>query len=319
MNAKILGTGSYLPKKIITNNDLANMVDTSDKWIYERTGIKERRQANSTETIAYMGHQAALAALSHAKMTPQDLDMIIVSTTSPTHNFPSTACQIQAKLQVSHIPAFDITAACAGFIYILSIAHQYIKTGAAKNVLLVGVESMFRLCNPKDRSTLVLFGDGAGAVILSASQQPGILSTEIFANGEDSHLLQCTVFNREHEMEQTTGTIEMKGNEVFKIAVRELSRLVSSCMEKNNIHSADIDWLIPHQANLRIIRAVAKKLNLSLDKVIITLEKHGNTSAASIPIALDEAVKSNQVQPGQTLLLEAFGGGFVWGYALIKY
>jgi 3-oxoacyl-[acyl-carrier-protein] synthase III len=319
MNAKILGTGSYLPEKVVTNHDLARVVDTSDEWIYERTGIKERRQANATETVAYMGHQAALAALSHAKMTPQDLDMIIVSTTTPTHNFPSTACQIQAKLQVRHVPAFDITAACAGFIYTLSIAHQYIKAGAAKNVLLVGVESMFRLCNPDDRSTLVLFGDGAGAVIVSASEEPGILSSDIYADGKDGHLLQCHVVNREHETPQRHGTIQMQGNDVFKIAVRELSNLVKASLEKNNIEPADIDWLIPHQANLRIIRAVAKKLNMSLDKVILTLDKHGNTSSASIPIALDEAVKSNRIQPGQTLLLEAFGGGFVWGSVLIKY
>lgn len=319
MYSKILGTGSYLPQQIRTNYDLEQLVDTSDEWIQERTGIKERRISNPEETVTYMGYEAGKQALSMADIDASQLDMIIVATTSAENAFPASACEIQKLLGVPNIPAFDVAAACSGFMYVLSIADQFIKTGAAKNILVVGSDVLSHLCDPSDRSTIILFGDGAGAVVLSASEQPGILSTHISSDGQYGDLLKCSIPPRTHQPRDASGYIDMSGNEVFKVAVNKLAELVSKTLEENGMEQSDIDWLIPHQANMRIIKATAKKLNMSLDKVVLTLEKHGNTSAASVPIALDEAVRDGRIQRNQTLLLEAFGGGFAWGSALIKF
>ncbi len=319
MFSKILGTGSYTPERVCTNDDLAQVVDTSDSWIRERTGICQRHIASSDETVVFMGQQAALKALEAAHIAADDLDMIIVATTSAQHAFPSVASQVQHLLMSKNIPAFDVAAACSGFTYALSVADQFVKTGAAKNVLVIGVDALSQLCNPSDRSTLVLFGDGAGAMVIGASQEPGILSTHISSNGAHNDLLKCGLPARPHQDAQDSCYIEMKGNEVFRVAVSHLSEMVKKALAQHNMTHSDLDWLVPHQANLRIIKATAKKLNIGLDKVVVTVDQHGNTSAASVPLALDIAIRDGRIQRGQTILLEAFGSGFVWGSALIQY
>lgn len=320
----IAGTGHYLPKQRLTNHDLSQRVDTSDQWITERTGIKERRIAAANESAATLGHQAALRALEAANWQPQDLDMIVVATTSAEHAFPSAACEIQEMLGVSSIPAFDVGAACSGFIYALSVADQFIRSGQHQRILVVGTDVLARLCDPDDRNTIVLFGDGAGAVVLEANATAGILSTHLYSAGEYGHLLGAKQPTRNKRGLSAEGTPEsswmyMKGNEVFRVAVAKLSELVIQTLQVNQLSASDLDWLIPHQANLRIIKATAKKLNMSMENVVVTLDKTGNTSAASVPIALDWAVRDGRIQRGQTLLLEAFGGGFAWGSALVKY
>lgn len=319
MHTKILGTGSYLPVQVRSNQDLENMVETSDQWIVERTGISERRIAAPDESVSTMGYQAALKAIEMAGIEASDLDMIICGTTSAPNAFPAAACDIQALLGVNTIPAFDIAAACSGFVYALSIADQFVKTGAAKKILVIGADVLSRLCEPEDRTTIILFGDGAGAVVVGASEMPGILSTHIYADGRQADLLKCAFPPRQGETSEAVGFMTMKGNDVFKVAVTQLSHVVTETLRLNNIDKSAIDWLVPHQANFRIIKATAKKLDMSLDKVVLTLAKHGNTSAASVPIALDEAVRDGRIQRGQLLLLEAFGAGFAWGSALIRY
>lgn len=319
MHTKILGTGSYLPEQVRSNADLEQMVETTDQWIVERTGISERRIAASDETVSTMGYQAALKALEMAGIEASELDMIVCGTTSASNAFPAAACEIQALLGVHTIPAFDIAAACSGFVYALSIADQYVKTGAAKKVLVIGADVLSRLCEPDDRSTIILFGDGAGAAVIGTSDVPGILSTHIYADGRQGDLLKCSFPPRAGESSEAVGYMTMKGNDVFKVAVTQLSHVVTETLRLNNIEKSDIDWLVPHQANFRIIRATAKKLNMSLDKVVLTLAKHGNTSAASVPIALDEAVRDGRIERGQLLLLEAFGAGFAWGSALVRF
>ncbi|GGI77392.1 beta-ketoacyl-ACP synthase III [Shewanella gelidii] len=321
MHTKILGTGSYLPAQVRSNQDLEQMVETSDQWIVERTGISERRIASNDESVTTMGHQAALKALEMSGIDAQELDMIICGTTSADNAFPAAACEIQALLGAKKIPAFDIAAACSGFIYALSVADQFIKTGAAKKILVIGADVLSRLCAPEDRTTIILFGDGAGAAVVGASQEPGIISTHIYAEGSKSELLKCELPNRLEGNNEgdTLNYITMKGNEVFKVAVTQLSQVVMETLRHNNIDKSEIDWLVPHQANFRIINATAKKLDMSLDKVVLTLAKHGNTSAASVPIALDEAVRDGRIQRGQLLLLEAFGAGFAWGSALVRF
>ncbi|WP_299494266.1 beta-ketoacyl-ACP synthase III [uncultured Shewanella sp.] len=319
MHTKILGTGSYLPVQVRSNQDLENMVETSDQWIVERTGISERRIAAVDESVTTMGYQAALKAIEMAGIEASELDMIVCGTTSATHAFPAAACEIQAKLGLHTIPAFDIAAACSGFVYALSVADQYVKSGAAKKVLVIGADVLSRLCDPDDRSTIILFGDGAGAVVVGASETPGILSTSIYADGRQGDLLKSTIPTRGQSVDDVSDYMQMKGNDVFKVAVTKLSHVVIEALKQNNIEKSDIDWLVPHQANFRIIKATAKKLDMSLDKVVLTLAKHGNTSAASVPIALDEAVRDGRIQRGQMLLLEAFGGGFAWGSALIRF
>ncbi|RTR32048.1 beta-ketoacyl-ACP synthase III [Shewanella atlantica] len=319
MHTKILGTGSYLPAQVRSNQDLEQMVETTDQWIVERTGISERRIAAADESVSTMGYEAAVKALEMAGLDANELDMIVCGTTSASNAFPAAACEIQAKLGVHTIPAFDIAAACSGFVYALSVADQFVKSGAAKKVLVIGADVLSRLCEPEDRSTIILFGDGAGAAVVGASSEPGILSTHIYADGRQADLLKCSFPPRMGETSEAVGYMTMKGNDVFKVAVTQLSQVVTDTLRINQIDKSEIDWLVPHQANFRIIKATAKKLNMSLDKVVLTLAKHGNTSAASVPIALDEAVRDGRIQRGQLILLEAFGAGFAWGSALIRF
>jgi 3-oxoacyl-[acyl-carrier-protein] synthase-3 len=295
------------------------MVDTTDEWITERTGIKERRIIGADETAGTMGAQASKAAIEAAGIDPKSIDMIICATTSGRNAFPSTACEIQGILDLDGIPAFDVAAACAGYCFALSVADQYMKSGMAKRILVVGSDCLTRLIDPKDRSMVILFGDGAGATLIEASDEPGILSTHINAAGSYSDLLYVgnPVRGDEKSVHENWGT--MKGNEVFKVAVTKLSEVVEQTLAANNMAKSDLDWLVPHQANFRIIKATAKKLDLPLDQVVLTLEKYGNTSAATVPSALDAAVRDGRIKRGQNLLLEAFGGGFTWASALIKY
>ncbi|MCC5854999.1 MAG: ketoacyl-ACP synthase III [Idiomarina sp.] len=319
MFSKIAGTGHFLPAHRLTNSDLEKRVDTSDQWIRERTGISERRIASPDENVVTMAVAAGRSALEAAGIKATDLNMIVVATTSAERAFPSAACEVQAELGATNAAAFDVAAACAGFIFAMSVADQYIRTGMAKHVLVIGSDTLSRLCRPDDRNTIVLFGDGAGAAVLSASEAPGILSTHIYCAGEYASLLGADLPKRNNDPIAEQAWLYMKGNEVFKVAVQKLSELVHDTLERHKLDSSELDWLIPHQANFRIIQATAKKLNMSLEQVVLTLEYTGNTSAASVPIALDVAVRDGRVQRGHRLLLEAFGGGFAWGSALIEY
>jgi 3-oxoacyl-[acyl-carrier-protein] synthase-3 len=319
MNSRIIGTGSYYPSDIRTNAHLSTMVDTSDEWITDRTGIKERRIIGPDETAATMGFEASKKALEAAGIDAKSLDMIICATTSGRYALPSTACEIQKALDIDGIPAFDVAAACAGYCYALSVADQYIKSGMAKRILVIGTDCLSRLISPADRTMVILFGDAAGATIIEASEEPGILSTHIHAAGSYGDLLAVGNPQRgdERSVHENWGT--MKGNEVFKVAVTKLSQVVEETLAANNMQKSDLDWLVPHQANFRIIKATAKKLDMSLDQVVITLEQYGNTSAATVPTALDTAIRDGRIQRGQNLLLEAFGGGFAWASALVRY
>ena len=320
--SRIAGTGSYLPEKVVTNDDLAKVVDTSDEWIHSRTGIRERRVAAEGQTSSDLGYQAALKAIEAAGISAGEIDLIVVGTTTPDFIFPSTACLIQQKLGVAGCAAFDVNAACSGFVFALSVADKFVRTGTSKTVLVVGVETLTRMVDWTDRTTCVLFGDGAGAVVLKADAETGILSTHLHADGSKRDLLRCPVgvsagFS---EHERNAGVrIQMAGNDVFKHAVKALDSVVDETLEANGLDKHDLDWLIPHQANLRIIEATAKRLDMPMERVIVTVDRHGNTSAGSVPLALDEAVRSGRVQRGQLLLLEAFGGGFTWGSALLRY
>lgn len=319
--SRIVGTGSYLPEKVVTNADLEKMLDTSDEWIRERSGISERRIARDDETSGDMAEVAAQRAMQAAGVNPEDIGLLIVGTTSPDLVFPSTACLLQARLGLPDCGAMDVNAACSGFLYALSIADKYIRCGEVKKALVIGVEKLSAMTDWSDRGTAVLFGDGAGAVVLEASEEAGILSTHIHAAGRHSDLL-CTDVGVSTGFKPEEGggvQIKMKGNEVFKVAVRTLGRIVDETLEHNNMKKSELDWLIPHQANLRIISATAKKLGMTMDQVVITIDRHGNTSTASVPLALDEAVRAGKVKRGEILLLEAFGGGFTWASALIKY
>lgn len=319
--ARIVATGSSLPDKILTNADLEKIVDTDDQWIQDRTGIKQRHVAVEGETTSTLAVAAAKQALKRAGLKATDLDLIVVGTTTPDLIFPSTACLIQKALGCPGITAFDVNAACSGSIYALGVADKFIQSGQHKKVLVIGAETLTRMVDWTDRTTCVLFGDGASAIILEPSQEPGILSTHLHADGSHDDLLNATVGVSRGFKEEPNGglKIRMKGNEVFKTAVRTLDKIVTETLKANNMKKADVDWLIPHQANLRIILATAKKLNMSMEQVIVTVDKHGNTSAASVGLALDEAITSGKVKRGEILLLEAFGGGFTWGSALVKY
>ena len=316
--SRIAGTGSYLPEKFLTNIDLESMVETSDEWITDRTGIKKRHIAATDETTTDLAYFAAKNAISSAGLKSRDIDMIIVATTTPTRIFPSTAALVQQRLGIHGCPAFDIQAVCTGFVYALTIADKFIKSGSAKNVLVIGAETLSRIVDWTDRNTCVLFGDGAGAVVLQASVEPGVLSTHIHCDGSFNNLLHVPT-GPGSAITEDPAYIEMQGNEVFKVAVKTLSKIVDETPEANQLDKHDIDWLIPHQANIRIIAATAKKLSMSMDSVVVTVQDHGNTSAASIPLALDVAVRDGRIKRGETLLFEAFGGGFTWGSALIKY
>ena len=316
MNSKILATGSYLPKQVRTNADLEKMVDTSDEWIVTRSGMKERRIAGAHETVATMGFEAAKKCLEQANLDPQEIDLIVVGTTSNSHAYPSAACQIQGLLGIDDAISFDVSAACTGFVYALSVADQFVCTGKVKKALVVGADLNSRKLDETDRSTVVLFGDGAGAVILEASEEQGIISTHLHASADTKESL---VLPNAERGEANSGFISMQGNATFKLAVRELSNVVEETLRENNLDKSELDWLVPHQANLRILTATAEKLEMSLDQVVVTVDRYGNTSAATIPVALDEAVRDGRIQRGQLLLLEAFGGGWTWGSALVRF
>jgi len=319
--SRIIGTGAYLPKAVRTNEEIAQRVDTSDAWIFDRTGIKGRRIAADSETASSMAEIASRAAIEAAQIDANDIDLILVATSSPDRTFPSTACLLQNRLGIANnCGAFDIQAACAGFIYALNIADQYIKSGAASRILVVGSEINSRLVDWTDRGTCIIFGDGAGAVILEENGEPGIISTHIHADGRYEELLYVPTATGAGDGESKDPPFFfMKGNAVFKMAVTKLGQIVDETLAANNMDNSDVDWLVPHQANIRIIAATAKQLGVSMERVIVTIENQGNTSAASIPLAFNEAVRDGRIQRGQTLLMEAFGGGFVWGSALIKY
>jgi len=314
---QILGTGSALPAKILTNQALERLVDTSDDWIRERTGIRQRHIAAEDETSVDLAERAALAALGAAGVKASELDLIVVATTTPDQTFPSSACLLQERLDSHGCPAFDVQAVCTGFIYALAIAEKFIRTGSAERALVVGAETLSRILDWTDRGTCVLFGDGAGAVVIGAADEPGIISTHLHADGAYRELLQVPagIGNGGNG----SPYMQMKGNEVFRVAVTTLGAIVDDTLAANNMTRADIDWLVPHQANLRIIKATARKLDLAMEQVVVTVGEHGNTSAASIPLAFDQAVRDGRIQRGQIVMMEAFGGGFTWGSALLRY
>ena len=319
--SKITGTGSYLPEQILTNADLEEMVDTSDDWIRSRTGIEKRHVARNDETTCDLAEKASRTAMEAAEKNKDDVDLIIIATTTPDLIFPSTACLLQQRLGIRGCPAFDIQAVCTGFVYALHVADLFIKTGNSKCALIVGSETMTRIVDWKDRNTCVLFGDGAGAVILEESKRPGILSTHIHADGAYQELLSVPagISSDYNLVKSDKAFIKMQGNEVFKVAVNTLGSIVDETLRSNSMSSNEIDWLVPHQANTRIISAMAKKLDMPMDRVVVTVDKHGNTSAASIPLALDVAIQDGRIKENDTLLLPAFGGGFTWGSVLLKY
>ena len=319
--SRITGTGSYLPEKVLTNHDLEKIMDTSDEWIRERTGISKRHIAAGGETACDLAEEAATLAMQAAGRTPRQIDLIVLATTTPDRVFPSTACLLQQRLDIHGTAAFDVQAVCTGFIYALSIADKFIRTGSARCALVVGTETLSRIVDWNDRSTGILFGDGAGAVILEASDEPGILSTHLHADGSYEHLLTVPagISSGYDQVQAGHAYVQMQGNEVFKMAVNTLGRIADETLAANNMEKSEVDWLIPHQANIRIIQATAKKLKMPMDRVVVTVDEHGNTSAASVPLALDVAVRDGRIQRGEVLLMEAFGGGFTWGSALLKY
>ncbi len=306
--SKIIGTGSYLPAKTVTNYDLEKIVDTSHDWIVSRSGIQERHFATDDQKSSDLAYEASIKAIEAAGIKASDIDLIVVATTSPDMPFPSTACILQHKLGITNgSPAFDMQAVCGGFIYALNTADLYIRGGQAKTALVVGAEVISRMLDWNDRTTCVLFGDGAGAVVLKASDEPGIIASKLHSDG--SH----------HQLLKADPKISMEGQAVFKFAVNSLSGVVEELLEQENMTGSDIDWMVPHQANIRIIEATAKKLGMTLENVVVTVAHHGNTSAASIPLALDTAVRDGRIKPGQTVIMEAIGGGFTWGASLIKW
>lgn len=314
MNSKISGTGSYLPSKILSNKDLESMIDTTDEWIFTRTGIRERHISASNEMTSDLATNAAKKAIRNAGVNANDIDLIIVATTTPDKIFPSVATMVQRKLGITNqCTAFDIQAVCSGFVYGLSTADNFIKAGGNQCVLVIGADTMSKITDYTDRSNCILWGDGAGAVILQASDEAGIISTHLHADGNYENML--------HVPRNIEGadTIAMEGNAVFKMAVNTLDQIVDETLAANNMQKSDINWLVPHQANIRILQATAKKLDMNMDKVVVTVDRHGNTSAASIPLALDTAVSDGRIKRGEVLLMEAFGGGFTWGSALVKY
>lgn len=316
--SRILGTGSYLPDTIMTNAMLAERIETSDEWIVSRTGIRARHIAAEDQKTSDLAYIAAQRALESAGLQASDIDLIILATTTPDMVFPSTASILQEKLGIPGVPAFDVQAVCAGFVYALATANGYIKSGMAKNVLVVGAEVMSRLLNWDDRRTCVLFGDGAGAVVVGPSEEPGILHAKLAADGRYRDILKTEAQIAGGEVDGTP-FLYMDGPAVFKFAVKALSDIAEKTLAEAGVQQDSVDWLVPHQANVRIIEATAKHLQLSMDKVIVTLPEQGNTSAASIPLAFDHAVRNGQIQRGQTVLMEGIGGGFAWGALLLRY
>ncbi len=319
--SRLIGTGGALPKRVLTNADLEKRIDTSDAWIRERTGIRQRHIAGKEELTGHLAERAARKAIESAGLDPGDIDLIVLATTTPDKIFPSTACLLQAKLGIQGCPAFDVQAVCTGFVYGLSVADKFIKTGAARRALVVGAETLSRIIDWNDRSTCVLFGDGAGAVILEAADEPGMLSTHVHADGAYEHLLTVDggISQGYEKLSEGAGYIRMQGNEVFRVAVTTLGSIVEETLRANGMQKSDIDWLIPHQANMRIIKATARRLNMPIERVVVTVAEHGNTSAASVPLALDVAVRDGRIQRGDTVMMEAFGAGFTWGSALLRY
>ena len=318
MYSRVIGTGSYLPEKILTNFDLERMVDTSDEWIRARTGIVQRHIAADQQLASDLALEASRRAIDAAGIQPQEIELIILATTTPDMIFPSTACILQDKLGITGGPAFDVQAVCSGFIYALATADMFVSSGKCKHALVVGTEVYSRIIDWTDRSTCVLFGDGAGAVVLTQSNQPGILSSHLHANGSHNKLLAAPG-NICGGKIQGTPFITMEGNAVFKFAVKVLEEAVTEAVTANNLQTSDIDWLIPHQANIRIIKSTAKKLGIPMEKVVTTVDQHGNTSAASVPLALDIAVRDGRIQSNQCILLEGVGGGFTWGSILLRW
>ncbi len=312
-HSRIAGTGSYLPARVLSNHDLEKMVDTTDEWIFTRTGIRERHIAAEDELTSDLATKAALQAIASAGIQTSQIDLIIIATTTPDKIFPSVATIVQRKLGIAGCPAFDIQAVCSGFVYALTTAHQFIQTGASQCALIIGADTFSRITDYSDRSNSILWGDGAGAVILQSSDTQGIISTHLHADGNYETML--------HVPRKADGndTVVMEGNPVFKMAVNTLDQIVDETLAANNMQKSDINWLVPHQANIRILQATAKKLEMSMDNVVVTVDKHGNTSAASIPLALDTAVRDGRIQRGEIILMEAFGGGFTWGSVLIRY
>lgn len=319
--SRIVATGSYLPERVLTNAELEKLVDTSDEWIRERTGIAQRHIAAENESTCDLAERAARAALESADMDPRELELIIVGTTTPDKIYPATACRLQARLGANGCTAFDVQAVCTGFIYALGVADKFIRSGDVKRALVIGADTHSRLLDWSDRQTCILFGDGAGAVVLEASGEPGIYSTHLHADGsyEDLLYVEGGVPIGGGVIAAGNAYTKMRGNEVFKIAVRTLRRIVTEALDANGMKPSDIDWLVPHQANIRIIDATARKLDIPAERVVVTVAEHGNTSAASVPLALDVAVRDGRIQRGHNILLEAFGGGFTWGSALIRY
>lgn len=316
-HSRIVGTGSYLPEKILSNADLEKMIDTTDEWIFTRTGIRERHIVAENEFTSDLAVKAALQAIEVAQISPNDIDLIIIATTTPDRTFPSTACLVQEKLGIrNNCPAFDIQAVCSGFVFALATADNFIKSGAAKRALVIGADTMSRITDWTDRGNCILWGDGSGAVVLEASDDVGVISTHLHANGSYADLLMV---EKGVSSQSGLNTITMEGNAVFKVAVNTLDAIVDETLEANGMAKSDINWLVPHQANIRILQSTAKKLGMSMDQVVVTVDKHGNTSAASIPLALDVAVRDGRIKRGETILMEAFGGGFTWGSVLMKY
>ncbi|WP_018935449.1 beta-ketoacyl-ACP synthase III [Thioalkalivibrio sp. ALJ24] len=317
-HARIAGTGSYLPERILTNEELEAMVDTSDAWIRERTGIHERHIAADNELTSDLALKASERALEAAGLQASDLDLILVATTTPDQIFPSTACILQAKLGVGGCAAFDVQAVCSGFVYALATADRFMRNDGPRHVLVVGAETLSRITDYTDRSNCILWGDGAGAVVLSRATDPGIISTHLHADGQHRSLLEVPGGISQPDDNPDLDFIRMEGRAVFRVAVNTLDQIVDETLEHNGIDKSELDWLVPHQANIRIIQATAKKLNMSMDHVVVTVDRHGNTSAASVPLALDTAVRDGRIKRGDLILTEAFGGGFTWGSALIR-
>ena len=322
-HSRIAGTGSYLPERVLTNTELEKMVETSDEWIQERTGIRQRHIAAEGQTTVDLGERAARRALEAAGVDASEVDLIVFGTTTPDLVFPNCGALLQARLGLHGCPALGLEAACSGFIYALSVADKFVRLGEAKCALVVGAETLSRIVDWTDRSTAIIFGDGAGAVVLKPSDEPGILSTHLHADGSYVDLLHCPVGPSKGFTHDAQGRLEMfirmTGNEIFKVAVKSLGALVDETLAANGLDQSALDWLVPHQANIRIIQATAKKLDMPMEKVIVTVQDHGNTSAASVPLALDAGVRDGRIKRGDLILLEAFGGGLTWGSALIRY
>ena len=319
MYSRIAGTGKHLPERVLTNFDLEKMVETSDEWIRTRTGIEQRHIAADDEATSDLATEAARVAIADAGLAPEDIDLIVVGTTTPDLVFPNVGCLVQERLGIPACPAFSLEAACSGFIYALTVADQFVRNGQSTRALVIGAETMSRIIDWSDRETCVLFGDGAGAVVLEAAEEPGIVYSKLAADGRYRDLLYASSGVSTPPKDASDSLLKMKGNEVFRVAVKTLEGIVDEVIAANDLEKGEIDWLIPHQANIRIIQAMARRLQLPMERVILTVQEHGNTSAASVPMALDTAIRDGRIKRGDLLLLEAFGGGFTWGASLIRY